>query len=151
MLKRPKLPNGFQGSIFRQHLGVKAAGFMTFFSLIRCEVTVWCFRNLHHQLSSSKQSGVQCLCSAGSRHPPPEWGSQFLQNNWFQDLMKLRFLMSHRRKNSVRDKVIGKKWIYLEKSTFHRQCGPSPKVRKVYSFLFTTMSSLKRQTFNPLW
>ena len=26
---------------------------------------------------------------------------------WFQDLMKLRFLMSHSRKNSMRDKVIG--------------------------------------------
>ena len=29
--------------------------------------------------------------------------------------------MSHGRKNSVTDKVIGKKWIYLEKNTFHRQ------------------------------
>ena len=29
--------------------------------------------------------------------------------------------MSHRRKNLVRDKVIGKKWIYLERHTFHRQ------------------------------
>ena len=38
---------------------------------------------------------------------------------WFQDLMKLRFLMSHHRKSSVRDKVIGKKCIYsdLERST----------------------------------
>ena len=35
--------------------------------------------------------------------------------------MKLRFLMFHSRKNSVRDKVIGKKWIYLERNTFHRQ------------------------------
>ena len=34
--------------------------------------------------------------------------------------MKLRFLMSHGRKNSVRDKVIGKKWVYLERYTFHR-------------------------------
>ena len=34
--------------------------------------------------------------------------------------MKLRFLMSCCRKNSVRDKVIGKKWIYLERNTFHR-------------------------------
>ena len=40
---------------------------------------------------------------------------------WFQDLMKLRFLMFHCRKNSVRDKVIGK-WIYSEseRSTLHR-------------------------------
>ena len=43
--------------------------------------------------------------------------------------MKLRFLMSHCRKNSVRDKVIGKKWIYLERNTLHRQCGPSQKAR----------------------
>ena len=37
--------------------------------------------------------------------------------------MKLRFLMSHRGKNSVRDKVIGKKWIYSdsESSTLHRE------------------------------
>ena len=34
--------------------------------------------------------------------------------------MRLRFLMSHRRKDSVRDKVIGKKWIYLERSPPHR-------------------------------
>ena len=34
--------------------------------------------------------------------------------------MKLRFLMSRRRKDSVRDKVIGKKWIYLERNTLHR-------------------------------
>ena len=54
----------------------------------------------------------------------------------------LRFLMSHWGKKSVKDKVIGKKWIYLERntlltefaisegkcslrSTLHRQeCGP---------------------------
>ena len=37
--------------------------------------------------------------------------------------MKLRFLMSHHRKNSVGDKVIGKEWIYSEseRSTLHRQ------------------------------
>ena len=29
--------------------------------------------------------------------------------------------MPHRRKISVRDKVIGKKWIYSEKNTLHRQ------------------------------
>ena len=36
------------------------------------------------------------------------------QGTWFQDLIKLRFLMSHLRKNSVRDKVISKKWIYSD-------------------------------------
>ena len=46
-----------------------------------------------------------------------------IHSTWFQDLMNLRFLMSHCRKNLVRDKVIGKKWIYshTERSTFHRQ------------------------------
>ena len=34
--------------------------------------------------------------------------------------MKLRILMSHCRKNSVRDKVTGKKWIYSERNTLHR-------------------------------
>ena len=34
--------------------------------------------------------------------------------------MKLRFLMSHHRKNAVRDRVTGKKWIHLEKNTHHR-------------------------------
>ena len=32
-----------------------------------------------------------------------------IHSTWFQDLMKLRFLISHHRKNSVRDKVISKK------------------------------------------
>ena len=35
--------------------------------------------------------------------------------------MKLRFLMSHCRKNSVRDKVTGKKWVYLERNTLRRE------------------------------
>ena len=45
-----------------------------------------------------------------------------IHGSWFQDLMKLRFLISHCRKNSVRDKAIGKKWIYSdsERSTLHR-------------------------------
>ena len=38
-----------------------------------------------------------------------------------QDLMQLRFFMSQHRRDSVRDKVIGKKWIYSERYTFHRQ------------------------------
>ena len=66
---------------------------------------------------------------------PHGWDSNpaKIHSTWFQDLMKLRFLMSNHRKNSVRDKVIGKKWIYsdTERSTFHRvwtitesECGP---------------------------
>ena len=56
---------------------------------------------------------------------PRGWDSNPAKTHgtWFQDLMKLRFLMSHHRKNSVRDKMVGKKWIYSdsERSTLHRQ------------------------------
>ena len=38
-----------------------------------------------------------------------------------QDLTKLRFLMSHLRKNSGRDKVIGKKWKKSDRNTLLRQ------------------------------
>ena len=55
----------------------------------------------------------------------PDWDLNPLSFNWdhtwSQDLTNLGFLMSHYRKNSVRDKVIGKKWIYLERNTFQRQ------------------------------
>ena len=34
--------------------------------------------------------------------------------------MELRFLMSHHRKDSVGNKLIGKKWIYLKKNTLHK-------------------------------
>ena len=51
------------------------------------------------------------------------------QATWFQDLMKLRFLMSHCRKNSVRGKVIGKSkemnlFRFREKHTLHTDCEP---------------------------
>ena len=56
--------------------------------------------------------------------PKPSLGLETAKTHgtWFQDIMKLRFLMSHHRKNSVREKVIGKKWIYsdIERSTLHR-------------------------------
>ena len=56
---------------------------------------------------------------------PCDWDSNPAKTlgTWFQDLMKLRFLISHLRKNSVRDKVISNKWIYSdsERSTLHRK------------------------------
>ena len=33
----------------------------------------------------------------------------------------LGFSLPHHRKNSVRDRVIAEKWIYLERNTLHRQ------------------------------
>ena len=46
----------------------------------------------------------------------PAWDSNPAKTMafWFQDLMKLRFLMSHRRNNSARDTVMGKKWTYSD-------------------------------------
>ena len=53
---------------------------------------------------------------------------QLRSHTWFQHSVKLRFLMTHYRKNSARDKVIGKKWIYLQRNTLRRQRGPSQNV-----------------------
>ena len=48
------------------------------------------------------------------------------------DLLRFRFFLSYRRKNSVRDKVIGKKWIlFREKHTPQTECGPSQRVSAV--------------------
>ena len=56
---------------------------------------------------------------------PHGWDSNRAKTHgtWFKNLMKLKFLMSHHRKNSVRDKAIGEKWTYSdsERSTLHRQ------------------------------
>ena len=67
------------------------------------------------------RSETVCLGFEPSQNPvwdlnPHGWDSNPAKTHstWFQDLMKLRFLISHHRKNSVRDKVIGKKWIYLD-------------------------------------
>ena len=44
--------------------------------------------------------------------------------------MRLRFFTSHCRNNSARDKVIGNKWIYLKRYTFHRHYGVQLKRRE---------------------
>ena len=46
---------------------------------------------------------------------------QLRSHIWSQDLLKFRFLMFHSRNNSLRDKVIGKKWTCLKRNTLHRQ------------------------------
>ena len=46
-------------------------------------------------------------------------------------VIKPRFFMSHLRKYSVRDKVIGKKWIYSGRNTLYRW--PSQRVIAVTS------------------
>ena len=49
---------------------------------------------------------------------------------WFQDLRKFRFLMSHGRKNSVREKVISKKgFIQIQREAYSTdRCGPLQRV-----------------------
>ena len=48
---------------------------------------------------------------------------QLRSHTWFQGLMKLRCFMSYYRKNPVRDKELGKKWICLERCTPRRRVG----------------------------
>ena len=53
---------------------------------------------------------------------------------WFQNLMKFRFLMSHSRKNSMRDKVKGKKWVYSDRGMHTPECGPLHRVSTALKF-----------------
>ena len=45
------------------------------------------------------------------------WSFKLRSHSWSQDLKKLRFLMPPHWENAVRDKVMGKKQIYLERNT----------------------------------
>ena len=69
--------------------------------------------------------GAVKLFTSNWKLNPHGWDSNpaKTQYTYFQNLMRLRFLMSHHRKNSVRDKVIGEKWTYsdLGRSTLHTQ------------------------------
>ena len=68
-----------------------------------------------------------------SQNPVWDLNPAKTHSTWFQEL---RFLMSHHRKNSVTDKVIGKKWIYsdTERSTLQTECGPSQRVNAAAKF-----------------
>ena len=83
------------------------------------------------QRNSTKTSATVLMTSWG-------WFS------WFQDLMKLTFLTSHHRKNSVRDQVIGKKWIYPypERSTLHRLSKKTSKCLDSRERLFLLLFSI---------
>ena len=61
---------------------------------------------------------------------------------WFQDPVKLRFLMSHHRKNSVREKVISKKWFYsdAERSTLYRHSVGHHRERVQLTLTFIAIS-----------
>ena len=47
----------------------------------------------------------------------PTLGAPSLIHWTTRGVPRLRFLMSSLRRNSVRDRVIGKKWIYLDRNT----------------------------------
>ena len=70
-----------------------------------------------------------------------------LYHTWFQDLMKHKFLMSHCRKNSVRNKSDRKEVdLFREKHTPQTECGPSQKVSAAmgcFSFLLLIKNSLQ--------
>ena len=80
-LKRPELPDGFQGEVFKDRVREGSLGCVisvwTFFSLAGGEVT----GNKHHQPPGSNSSGVYVL--VGSRQlTSSAWsGVQYLQNN----------------------------------------------------------------------
>ena len=91
-----------------------------------------CLQAPHFILVTSPSPGKSrgCHSSNKSETEQPQLGLELtvqVQKNsrsfnwdhytWSQDLLKIRFLISHHRKNSVRDKVIGKKWIHLEINT----------------------------------
>ena len=46
--------------------------------------------------------------------------------------MRLRFLMFYLKNNSLRDEVIGKKWIYLERSTLHSRVWAITEIKSGY-------------------
>ena len=53
------------------------------------------------------------------------------------DLLRSKFFVSWCRKNSVRHKVIGKKWTYLERNTLYRHSvGPPQKEGNTAWFIF---------------
>ena len=74
-------------------------------------------------------------------------------HTWSQDSMKLRFFVSCCRKNSLRDKMIGKKWIYLDISW--SVCSPFQKVRtalgETHSIVKVWAISEDKRPWNTQW
>ena len=64
--------------------------------------------------------GLKPLCQ--DLNPAKPMVFQLRSHTWFQDLTKLRFLMSHCRKNSVRDKVVDKD-VDLFREKHSTECG----------------------------
>ena len=60
----------------------------------------------------------------------PDWDFNLQAETWTWLLLNWDHTFDvYCRKNSVRDKVRGKKWIYLAKKTLHRQSVPSQKAK----------------------
>ena len=54
--------------------------------------------------------------------------------------MTLRFLMSHCRNNTLRDKVIDERWVYLERNTLRRVWAISEGERPSHSFRYGSLN-----------
>ena len=80
VLKRPELPDGFQGKVFRDRVRERVAGcatsLWTFFWLVGGEVD----GSQHYQPSSSNQSGVYVLVVSMQLTFSTSWGFQYSQN-----------------------------------------------------------------------
>ena len=77
-----------------------------------------------------------------------DWKPAKSHGTWFQDLMKLRFLMSHRRKNSVRNKLIGRSGlIQIETEAHYTECRPSQRASSVQ---FSSVAQLCLTLCDPM-
>ena len=125
---RPKPRLGLEGAVF---LLLLLKYFMYLFYLFVCIRSCFGTGELHcirQDLSFRALYSLVVLCGLSyPLLPQPRIEPMALvvaaqsSNHWTKEFPKLRFLTSCSRKNSVRDKVIGKNWIYLERYTFHRQ------------------------------
>ena len=78
MLKRPKLPDGFQRRVFKGNILGEGCSLWSLFWLV---VGGGVLRILIIKLLVPTSLGSMCLWSACSHHFLPGWWSQFLQNN----------------------------------------------------------------------
>ena len=93
---------------------------ISFICIGNCELSFLYIQGKESYWNHSLQTGTWTHMARPWTWPNPMI-FQLRSHAWSQDLMKLRFLMSQYRKDSMRDKVISQKWTYLERYTSHRQ------------------------------
>ena len=88
MLKRPELPSGFQGRVFKCNIWGKGCSLLTFFWLAGGKLTGWCFGNLNHQPSCSNQSGVYMLV-VSTESPSFTWVGVLVSAEQLKDMHQI--------------------------------------------------------------